>query len=200
MTRTTMAKSKTERPRTPPGEAPLDAADLALWKRVAGEAKPLARRGPARVKPLAKATEEAKAPPADFTRKQPRIVKSTSPAVPPLPVLKPGLAAGLDKSTAEKLRRGLMPVEARLDLHGYHQEEAHRALDAFIERAWRDAKRCLLVITGKGNAPASEGVLRRAVPLWLNQPNLRARILAFSEAQSRHGGGGALYVLLKRQR
>jgi DNA-nicking Smr family endonuclease len=117
-----------------------------------------------------------------------------------LPALSPGRSADLDRSTADKLRRGLLPVEARLDLHGHRQAEAHRALDAFVTRAAHAGKRCLLVITGKGNAPGSEGVLRQALPRWLNEAPLRAQILAMTEAQPRDGGSGAFYLLLKRKR
>jgi DNA-nicking Smr family endonuclease len=186
----------------PHGPKNLKSEDLKLWRRVTEEARPLRRRAPAL--PSARA-------PASPQVEPPGIGKSAPPAatretLPPkttraLPTLSShGRAAGLDKATAEKLRRGLLPVEARLDLHGHTQEAAHRALAAFVVRAAGEGKRCLLVITGKGNAPGSEGVLRRSAPLWLNEAPLRAHILAFAEAQARHGGGGALYILLKRQR
>ncbi len=88
-----------------------------------------------------------------------------------------------------------------MDLHGMTQEQAHRALNAFIEGSFRAAKRCVLVITGKGLKPdGSVGVLRSAVPRWLNQPPNRERVLAFSYAIPRDGGEGALYVMLKRKR
>jgi DNA-nicking Smr family endonuclease len=103
-------------------------------------------------------------------------------------------APGLDRRSAERLRRGERAIEARLDLHGMTQEEAHRALDAFVARAADGGKRCVLVITGKS------GVLRAAVPRWLNETPNRARLLAFSPAQPRHGGAGALYLLLRRRR
>jgi DNA-nicking Smr family endonuclease len=78
------------------------------------------------------------------------------------------------------------------------QEDAHAALDRFIRQAWKDGKRMLLVITGKGNL--GEGVLRRGVPRWLAAGEHAARLLKVSSAQPRHGGGGAFYVLLRRQR
>jgi DNA-nicking Smr family endonuclease len=101
-----------------------------------------------------------------------------------------------------------MPIEARIDLHGMTQTEAHRALDSFLARAHCDGRRCVLVITGKGlRKPAEDegyggetGILRSAVPRWLNEAPNRARILAFAWAQPNHGGGGALYVLLRRHR
>jgi DNA-nicking Smr family endonuclease len=115
-------------------------------------------------------------------------------------------APGLDKRTAEKLKRGRYTIERRLDLHGMTQDEAHRALNGFVARAEEDGVRCVLVITGKGvrRLAAGEaeefGVLRSAVPRWLNEAPNRARILAFGAAQPRDGGSGALYVLLRRRR
>jgi len=91
-----------------------------------------------------------------------------------------------------------MAIEARLDLHGMTQDEAHRALARFIARAQDDDRRAVLVITGKGG-PGREGVLRRAVPRWLAEPPCRARVLAVETAQPRDGGAGALYVLLRRR-
>ncbi|MET1026053.1 MAG: Smr/MutS family protein, partial [Dongiaceae bacterium] len=89
--------------------------------------------------------------------------------------------------------------------HGRTQAEAHDALHGFILRAHQAGKRCLLVITGKGGVKTigeqrTRGVLREAVPRWLNEPGLRRHILAFEHARPQHGGEGALYVLLKRDR
>jgi DNA-nicking Smr family endonuclease len=92
-----------------------------------------------------------------------------------------------------------MRPEARLDLHGMTQEEAHRALSHFVARAQEDGLRALLVITGKGGAGRG-GVLREAVPRWLEEPLLRGRVLSVAPAQPKDGGGGALYVLLRRRR
>ena len=101
---------------------------------------------------------------------------------------------GLDRRSAQRLKRGQMTIEGRLDLHGMTQAEAHRALDQFIARAAIAKKRHLLVITGKS------GVLRAAVPRWLDKPELSGLVLAASEAQPKDGGAGALYLLLRRQR
>jgi len=91
-----------------------------------------------------------------------------------------------------------MQIEARLDLHGMTQAEAHQALHAFIERQARLGARCLLVITGKGRG--GDGVLRAALPGWLNAGPIRAKVLAIFPAQPKDGGSGAVYVYLKRQR
>ncbi len=116
----------------------------------------------------------------------------------PAPEISHGRAAGIDRRSAEKLRRGRLPIEGRLDLHGMTQEAASGRLAGFLERAESEGKRCVLVITGKGLA--SGGVLRDQVPRWLNLPPNRGRVLAFDYARPQHGGGGALYVLLKRRR
>jgi len=117
------------------------------------------------------------------------------------PPLEVGRATGVDKRTAQRLRRGQLDIEARLDLHGLTQTEAHRALNGFLADAQAAGKRCVIVITGKGRRDdADSGVLRRAVPHWLDQPPNRARIIAVRHAQPRHGGDGALYVLLRKAR
>lgn len=121
------------------------------------------------------------------------VPPSLSEGPPPRPAAK-RTGRGLDRRTAERLRRGELPIEARLDLHGMTQEEAHAALERFLGRAHTAGQRCLLVITGKG------AVLREAVPRWLGEGEARDRVLASTPAQPRHGGGGALYVLLRRVR
>jgi DNA-nicking Smr family endonuclease len=109
------------------------------------------------------------------------------------------IGTGLDRRNAQRLKRGQMEIAARLDLHGMTQSEAHGALQRFVARSYGEGRRAVLIITGKGQA-GGEGVLRRAVPRWLDEPGLRPMILAREEAQPRHGGAGALYVLLRRQR
>ncbi|HXP30097.1 MAG TPA: Smr/MutS family protein [Stellaceae bacterium] len=106
---------------------------------------------------------------------------------------------GLDRRSALRLKRGQMAIAARLDLHGMTQAEAHAALLRFIAGAHDKGARVVLIITGKGSG-ASDGVLRRAVPLWLAAADCRARVLATAPAQPKDGGAGALYVLLRRHR
>ena len=122
-------------------------------------------------------------------------VQPKQPPATPLPSL--DRFAGVDRATAERLKRGRYPVEARLDLHGMTQVEAHRALSGFVGRSRAAGRRCVLVITGHGRM--SGGVLKAAVPRWLNEPGLRPDVLAITPAQPRAGGDGALYVLLRRQ-
>ncbi len=108
--------------------------------------------------------------------------------------------AGIDRANAERLKRGLHAIEARLDLHGMTQTEAHRELIEFVTASYQAGRRCVLIITGRGLGPDGPGVLKTAVPRWLEEVGLRRRILAVAAAQPRHGGAGALYLLLRRQR
>jgi DNA-nicking Smr family endonuclease len=120
---------------------------------------------------------------------------------PSQPELGHGVAPGLDKRTLIKLRRGQFRVEDDIDLHNFTQEQAHRALDAFLAASHAAGRRCVLVITGKGlKSDGTIGALRHGVPHWLNLPPNRARVLAFCHATPADGGEGALYVLLRRPR
>ncbi len=108
---------------------------------------------------------------------------------------------GINKSTSKKLKKGQQRIEARIDLHGMSQIEAHQALDSFIDSAYHGLKRCVLVITGKGLKPdGTFGVIHGGVPRWLKEQPNRSRVLAFTHATPKDGGEGALYVMLKRKR
>ena len=109
-----------------------------------------------------------------------------------LPEISHEIAPGLDNRSARRLKRGLREIEARLDLHGFRQEEAHRALTSFIAGSYKAGKRCVLVITGKGQVTEGGGVLRTNVPRWLNQTPNRTRVLSFTYATPGDGGTGAL--------
>jgi DNA-nicking Smr family endonuclease len=111
-----------------------------------------------------------------------------------------GRTAGVDRRTADKMKRGEMTIDGDLDLHGMTRDAAHGALARFLRYSYDHGRRCLLVVTGKGMREGGGGVLRAEVPRWLNEPGLRPMVLAFAHAQPRHGGEGALYVLLKRRR
>jgi DNA-nicking Smr family endonuclease len=118
-----------------------------------------------------------------------------------LPELSHSTQTGLDKRNAKKLKKGRHAIEGQLDLHGMTQVLAHVAINNFIEVSYRAGKRCILVITGKGlKLDGSIGVLRLAVPRWLNEAPNRSRVLAFSYATPKDGGEGALYIMLKRKR
>lgn len=107
---------------------------------------------------------------------------------------------GIDRANAERLKRGLHKIEARLDLHGMTQTEAHQELADFIRMCRAAGHRCVLIITGRGLGPNGPGILKSSVPRWLEEPELRRHVLATASAQSRHGGAGATYLLLRRRR
>ncbi|MDH3473788.1 MAG: Smr/MutS family protein [Rhodospirillales bacterium] len=178
----------------PPASGPLADEDLDLWRHVTREAKPL----PGREKPKRKAEQPAKAEEAKRP-KPPPPRRPEQPAPPAAPALRPGAQADVDKRTAERLKRGKLAIEGRLDLHGHSQEQAEQELAAFLAEAQAAGKRCVLVITGKG-AGRTGGVLRQSLPDWLNRPPNRARVVAFAPAQPKDGGHGAVYLLLRRRR
>lgn len=105
-----------------------------------------------------------------------------------------------EKPVKRKLSRGRLALEARIDLHGMFQSEAHALLLDFLVHAHERGLRHVLVITGKGSSMGSEGALRRAVPLWFSKPEFRYLISSHEAAAQHHGGEGALYVRLSRQK
>lgn len=164
--------------------------EQSLWAWAVREAKPLSGRPAPPQRPKTTPREEAtrtqgshRAPPANAEG-----------------ALSARDTAGIDRRTADRFLRGRMEIDEKLDLHGMTQSEAHAALDRFLDRAIVHGSRCVLIVTGKGRGGSEPGVLRKAVPRWLNQIRHRGQILSFSPAQPKHGGEGALYVLLRRQR
>ena len=107
------------------------------------------------------------------------------------------LPVGLDRSTETKLRRGQIQLEGRLDLHGMTQGEAFDRLFRFIKSSVLKKKRTVLVITGKGGLQ-SEGVLKRMLPLWLENPELEKHVIALIQAAPKDGGAGAFYIRLRK--
>ena len=99
----------------------------------------------------------------------------------------------------QRVARGRKAIDARLDLHGLTQSEAHSALLRFLRHASARDARLVLVITGKGRGP-EPGVLRRQVPQWLALPEFRALVIGYEDAHLAHGGEGALYVQIRRTR
>jgi len=183
---------------------PGDDDDEALWEKVVETAAPLKRgRNAAAPKPPKVAAPVAKA-------KSPQSPRPTQPA--PKPAPKPShvpRAAPLDRQTSRQLDKGKLEVEARLDLHGMRQRDAHAQLRRFLKTAQARGLRHVLVITGKGVDQAASrsfyeederGVLRNAVPHWLAEPEFAALVVSFSPAPRRLGGEGALYVRLRRPR
>ena len=182
------------------GERRLSREEMQLWREVTGDVSHLAETDTREAETPDKAPRETNIPPAP-TNPGPAVRANRVLASAPMLELRHDAQPGLDKRTAARLRRGQLPVEGRLDLHGLTQNEAHRALTAFLAASRDAGRRCVLVITGKGLGPdGSVGVLRAAVPRWLNEASNRRHVFAFRQAVPRDGGEGALYVLLKRQR
>jgi len=112
-----------------------------------------------------------------------------------------GTVRGLDARVFEKLRTGRFSLEDRLDLHGMNLDQAKPALMEFLRRNYLAETRCVLLIPGRGrNSFMGMGILRQEVSTWLTHEPLKRVVLAFCTALPKHGGAGALYVLLRRFR
>lgn len=189
---------------------PLSDEEHALWAGITRSIKPL-RSAKSAPKALAGSAQDVnhdstqdgtqnphqkvRAVPQSPVRSQPPAVKS-----PPL--------APLDRRLKQRVARGRDAIDARIDLHGMTQRQAHAALLRFLRGAQAQDAKVVLVVTGKGGGIAEpdrgergeRGVLRRQVPLWLELPEFRHFVVGFGEAHGSHGGQGALYVRLRRAR
>ncbi|MDH5489959.1 MAG: Smr/MutS family protein [Rhodospirillaceae bacterium] len=200
-------KSKTQKAKSKASTTGED--DMALWDGVASSVRVLEGRefmaGSADAEKVQnELKQKTKTPPKKQPAKktaQPPTAQQALPTKPPLPELSLDNQPGLDKSTARKMTRGQVKIEARLDLHGMTQDQAAGALEKFIESAYRNAKREVIVVTGKGGRTQGEvGVLRQMTPQWLNREPNRSRIVAFSHAAPKDGGEGALYVRIRKKK
>ena len=173
----------------------LSYEERVLWTTVTKAIAPL--RTTARIAPDVdtEATPVAVKPPRPVgPKKASPPLAPQQPAPPPPPPLTP-----LSRRMKRGVARGKQAIDARLDLHGLTQSEAHAALLRFLRNAGARDARLALVITGKGRG-AEPGVLRRQVPQWLGLPEFRSLVLGFEDAHVTHGGEGALYVRLRRVR
>jgi DNA-nicking Smr family endonuclease len=173
-----------------------------LFETTLGDARPL--------KDLPRAPKKASRiahPPPDVPK---QILKPESPR----PAPASPRTIGIDGNTADRLRRGLIEPQARLDLHGLTERDAHRALVTFVRSARARRLRLILIVTGKGGQTvradeespfdlgldmSMRGVLRTRTPRWLQEPGLAELIADVREAHRRHGGSGALYVYLRKR-
>jgi DNA-nicking Smr family endonuclease len=178
-------------PKTTPSRMPAR-GDRALWHEAVRGVTPL----PGRASPVSPMPGKAPASGPVLTREHP----ASQPIPQRVPVPPLDRFSGIDRANAERLKRGRHRIEARLDVHGMTQAGAHRALAVFIEASSDAGRRCVLVITGRGLGPSGPGVLKSAIPRWLEEPELRRQILAIAPAQPGDGGAGALYLLLRRRR
>jgi DNA-nicking Smr family endonuclease len=174
----------------------LSHEERVLWTTVTKAIEPLretARAMPGQVDVAATQTAEPPRPAATPQKAAP------SPAPPkPAPPLAP-----LGRRMKQRVARGKEQIDARLDLHGLTQSEAHAALLRFLRSAHARDARLVLVITGKGQnfeGRRERGVLRRHVPQWLGLPEFRSFVIGFEDAHIAHGGDGALYVRVRRTR
>jgi DNA-nicking Smr family endonuclease len=178
----------------------LERSELTLWKNFTADIEPMHDID---WDAMEAEIDQAAKPPKNLPRETPVMAR------PKTETKKPSAQAPqLDRRTDEKLRKGQMEIEVRLDLHGYTQERAHGALLKYISNAYRQGKRCILVITGKGKSHAHDdqdwvfnvSVLRARLPEWLSEHPLSDMTLKYYPAQIKHGGEGAFYVYLRRQR
>jgi DNA-nicking Smr family endonuclease len=139
---------------------------------------------------------------------EPSAEATAAPKLPPRRIR----PSGVDGRTAERLRKGAIEPDAKLDLHGLTEDAAHRALVTFLRGAIASGARLALVVTGKGLQPSApdepfdleldrrtRGVLKTMVPRWLQEPGLVRFVADVRTAHRRHGGAGALYVYLRKE-
>lgn len=171
----------------------LDPEEAALWARVAATIKPLSRD-----KNDVQTIEPARQSPG-------RIVNTGPPARPrPAPVERPARTpgGGLDGSWDRRLTRGSVRPDRVLDLHGHSLDTAWQAIEGGLEQAIANGERLVLLITGhqrKGDPPLPRGRIRAAVDGWLAASSHASSIAAIRPAHRSHGGGGSLYIVLRRR-
>jgi DNA-nicking Smr family endonuclease len=205
---------------SPSRKRPLTADEAELWAFAMREAKAL-RREQKRHESAAIRTNAGMELPAapvtgDVCGAHRLKTRSPTPSPPASPKLRPPESAKSPPPLARynererrKLARDAELIDARLDLHGMRQREAHGALKRFLLACLSRGDRHVLVITGKGApgesgistehfASHERGVLRRLVPQWLGETDLRGLVVSYTAASVRHGGEGALYVRLRK--
>ena len=161
----------------------LSGEERKLWRRVAASVK--ARRA------QPQAPEEAEAPsqPARRSTRQTPLPSVSSRTVEPPPQ---------DRAGEKRVRRGKLDIDATLDLHGHTQDSGRAALGRFLRAAQARGAATVVVVTGVGRG--GEGVLKRRLPDWLRESELRPLVSGYAQAHRAHGGAGAFYVFIKRPR
>ena len=183
----------------------LSEEERQLWAKVKRTIAPLdlaVQPEPVAVVPVPPAIIEVTALERTLETKPPAAVAKKPPAP------KPPAPRALDHKTRTRLSRGANPVGGTIDLHGMRQDEAYRALRAFLVRCQIRGDRFAIVVTGKGSRSYEQdhssfrqrGVLRTAVPQWFVTDIFRDLVVGYSEASPSHGGSGALYVQIRRRR
>ncbi|QIK77658.1 DNA mismatch repair protein MutS [Sphingomonas piscis] len=168
----------------------LSPEEQALWAKVAETIRPLSRLP---------RLEQAADPAPSIPPVRP-VVRPAAPT-PSLAPRKPSIGATLDGTWDRKLRTGQVTPDRTLDLHGFTLDQAWSAIDGLLEDAVGRGDRVLLLITGhvpKGEPPVARGKIRAAAHDWLAASRHASRIAAVRNAHPRHGGGGSLYIILRR--
>ena len=171
---------------------PLSPEEAALWARVTATIRPLSRQAPPPI------TEAEKPSPPPTAKRLP----SPQPRKPAPPPPRPRPGTTLDGSWDRKLHSGSVEPDRILDLHGLNLDQAWSAIDLALERAISSGDRVLLLITGherSGAPPVQRGRIRAAVHDWMAVSRHAPRIAAVRAAHGRHGGGGSLYIILRRR-
>jgi DNA-nicking Smr family endonuclease len=193
-------------------DEPTGDDDHHVWQYTAATIEPL-KRAKGRFHPANDALKLVPPKPAATSGERKPTRPRSAPAHPEVSMPKPSLNAApnlalFDRSAARKIRGGRVEIEARVDLHGMRQHEAHVALKRFLLSCQSRGLRYVLIITGKGKAVGTQsshvgeadrdrGILKRNVPRWLEEPDLRAVVVSFTVAAIQHGGEGAIYVHLR---
>jgi DNA-nicking Smr family endonuclease len=176
----------------------LSQDEHSLWQGVTRAIAPLRKRAAPPDIELDKPEEKP------VSRKRQPVVTVAPPPKPKTPAPAP-----LDRRQKQKIARGNQTIDARLDLHGMTQAQAHAALSRFLRASQVKGATVVLVITGKGMKDLGDprnvdesgrGVLKRMVPMWLRLPELSGYVVGFGDAAIGHGGEGALYVRLRKRR
>jgi DNA-nicking Smr family endonuclease len=197
------------------GGRSITADEARLWQHATRSLAPVKAKArvvttPAASEPMPATTQASQ--PAAASRKAPAASREPSAVAPakarsrqPVPL------AEFDRRKVRRIASGKIEVEARIDLHGSRQRDARARLRSFLLAAHAKGHKTVLVITGKGGEEPADalgslmgerqrGVIRRSVPHWLEEPDLRAVVLSYTQASPRHGGAGALYVQLRKAR
>jgi DNA-nicking Smr family endonuclease len=179
----------------------LSADERILWGKVARSTRPMPGKATELTELDAFLAETEAAAEQEKAEKQKSVTPPPPHALAPSTTKQPsGIHHPLERPVKRKIAKGRLALEARIDLHGLFQSEAHAILLDFLIRAQERGMRHVLVITGKGSSMGSEGALRRAVPLWFSKPEFRYLISSYEPAAQHHGGDGALYIRLSRRR
>lgn len=171
----------------------LSAEEAELWARVTATIRPLSRE------PL---TQPKNDPVAVSAPRQRGRVPPQRPAAASTPAKPTHAAATLDGSWDKKLRAGAVAPDRMVDLHGLNLDRAWQAIDRALDQAIAAGDRVVLLITGHhqpGDPPVERGRIRAAVHDWLAASRHAPRIAAVRGAHNRHGGGGSLYLILRRR-